>query len=97
MTRDHIFVAASEGHFTQDGAIYRRSIDPSKARLEKVSAGLPNWLGGIVDTSCIAANGNDMALISAGGEVFTSNDFGLNWRQMQTSVAAVSSVLIVRQ
>ncbi|MEP6343672.1 MAG: hypothetical protein ABJ275_10175 [Maricaulaceae bacterium] len=97
VTEDHIFVAASEGHFTQDGAIYRRSTDTSKVRLEKVSAGLPDWLRGIVDTSCIAANENDMALISASGEVFTSNDFGLNWQKKVEIVTGVSSVLIVRQ
>lgn len=96
VTAEHIFVAASEGHFTKEGAIYRRSIDPSNERLEKVGAGLPKWLGGIVDTSCIASNGDDMALVSAGGEIFTSNDAGHNWRKRQETVAGVSSVLIVR-
>lgn len=100
ITEDHIFVAASEGHFTQEGAVYRRSSDadpdPAKSQLEKVGAGLPNWLGGIVDTSCIAANGADMALVSAGGEVFTSVDSGRNWRKREETVAGVSSVLIIR-
>lgn len=96
ITVDHIFVAASEGHFTQEGAIYRRSVEPSKARLEKVGAGLPNWLGGIADTSCIASKGDDMALVSASGEVFTSIDSGHNWRKREETVAGVSSVLIVR-
>jgi len=96
VTEDHIFVAASESHFSQDGAIYRRSTDPSKARLEKVGAGLPKWLGGIADTSCIASNGNDMALISTSGGIFTSTDSGHNWRKRDETVAGVSSVLIVR-
>ena len=96
ITVDHIFVAASEGHFTQEGALYCRSVDPSKAMLEKLGAGLPNWLKGIVDTSCIASNENDIALVSAGGEVFTSIDSGRNWRKREETVAGVSSVLIVR-
>lgn len=96
VTSEHIFVAASEGHFTQEGAIYRRSIDPSNDRLEKVGSGLPEWLAGIVDTSCIVSNGDDMALVSAGGEVFTSHDSGRNWRKKKDTVAGVSSVLIVR-
>ena len=96
ITKDHIFVAASEGHFTQEGAIYRRSVDPSKAQLEKLGAGLPNWLKGIVDTSCIASNGAVMALVSASGEVFTSIDSGYIWRKREETVAGVSSVLIVR-
>lgn len=94
ITKDHIFVAASEGHFSQQGAIYRRSIDPSETLLEKMGAGLPNWLGGIVDTSCIASNGDDMALVSANGEIFTSIDSGHNWRKRTENVVGVSSVLI---
>lgn len=94
ITTDHIFVAASETHFSQDSAIYRRSVDPKKAGLEKVGGGLPSWLGGIADTSCIASNGEYMALISSCGEVFASLDSGRNWRKREETVAGVSSVLI---
>lgn len=97
MTVDHIFVAASESHFSQDGAIYRRSADPSKARLEKVGAALPNYLGGIADTSCIAANGEDMALISTSGDVYSSINSGHSWQKRDETIAGVSSVLIVRE
>jgi len=96
VTADHIFVAASADHFSQEGAIYRRSTDPFKARLEKVGAGLPDWLGGIADTSCIASNGDDMTVVSASGEVFTSIDSGHNWQKREETVAGVSSVLIIR-
>lgn len=95
VTANHIFLAASENHFSQDGGIYRRSIDPAKTGLEKLGAGLPQWLGGIVDTSCIAVNGTDMALISAQGQVFTSTDSGQNWRKRQETISDVSSVLIL--
>lgn len=95
ITEDHIFVAASEGHFARDGAVYRRSIDPADSRLEKVGAGLPEWLAGIVDTSCIAAHGNYMALISAGGEIYMSDDSGQRWQKRPECIGGVSSVLIL--
>jgi len=56
VTAEHIFVAASEDHFSVKGAIYRRSVQPSNDTLEKVGSGLPDWLRGITDTSCIASN-----------------------------------------
>lgn len=96
VTAEHIYVAASEGHFTQEGAIYRRSVEPSRNHLEKVRGGLPNWLAGIVDTSCIASCLDEMALISAHGEIFTSTDAGSNWSKREETVAGVSSVLILR-
>jgi len=96
ISREHIFVAASESHFSQEGAIYRRGIEPSSEPLEKVGAGLPNWLGGIVDTSCIASSEEDMALISATGDVYVSTNAGLNWHKREENIASVSSVLIVR-
>lgn len=96
VTDHHIFVAASESHFSQDGALYRRSVEPSSDLLEKVGGGLPDWFAGIADTSCIAANSDEMALISAHGEVFTSADAGRNWRAREESIPGVSSVLIVR-
>jgi len=96
VTADHIFVAASESHFSREGAIYRRSVEQSKDRLEKVGGGLPNWLAGIADTSCIASSADEMAIISARGEVFTSSDAGRTWRKREETIAGVSSVLIVR-
>lgn len=95
VTAEHIFVAASEGHFTKQGAIYRRSVEPAENHLEKVTGGLPDWLAGIADTSCIASRANEMALVSAHGEVFTSADAGSNWNKQEETVTGVSSVLLV--
>ena len=95
VTRSNIFVACSEGHFTQNGAIYRRSIEPDGKDLEKVAGGLPNWLRGIADTSCIASRGDEMAIVSANGDVFLSTDAGVSWLKGPEMVAGVSSVQIV--
>lgn len=96
VTAEHIFVAASENHFSPQGAIYRRSVVPFRDHLEKVGAGLPDWLAGIVDTSCIASSSDEMALASARRELFTSVDAGRNWIKRDETVAGISSVLIVR-
>jgi len=96
VTAEHIFVAASEEHFSENGAIYRCGVEASSDRLEKVCSGLPDWFKGIVDTSCIASNLEDMALVSAGGDVFVSQDSGQTWRKREETIAEVSSVLILR-
>lgn len=95
VTTDHIFVAASAGHFSREGAIYRRSVKPSSENFEKVEAGLPNWLAGIADTLCIASSSDQMALVSSGGEVFISGDAGSNWQKRDANISGASSVLIV--
>lgn len=96
VTASSIFVAASESHFAQKGALYRRGVERSSESLQKVAGGLPDWLAGIADTLCIAANGDDMALASAGGQVFVSADAGRHWSKVEETVHGVSSVLIVR-
>ena len=90
-----VFVAASESHFSPQGAIYRRSTNPGVETLEKVEGGLPNWLEGIADTSCIAAKYNQMVIISAMGSVYVSSDAGQKWVELEETVPGVSSVLIV--
>lgn len=95
LSGDNIFVAASENHFSSEGAIYRRSIEQGSERMESVGSGLPNWLGGIADTSCIASCENHMALVSANGDVYVSIDMGLNWNKRVEALKGVSSVLFV--
>jgi len=95
VTRSSIFVAASEGHFTQNGALYRRSVEPDGKALEKVAGGLPHWLNGIVDTSCIASREDEMAIVSTNGDVFLSSDAGYSWETGPGITSGVSSVQIV--
>lgn len=90
-----IFVAASESHFTSEGAIYSRSTKPGAEIMKKVSNGLPNWLEGIVDTACIASKSGQMAIVSALGSVYVSNNAGEQWHKRDEVVPGVSSVLII--
>ncbi|MFL6619078.1 MAG: WD40/YVTN/BNR-like repeat-containing protein, partial [Povalibacter sp.] len=91
---DDILVAASEGHFAAQGAIYRRPID-GPGPLSRVSGGLPEWLDGIVDTACIATHGSMLALADGGGSIYVSEDAGGSWRRAPGQMPSASSVLIV--
>lgn len=92
-----VFVAASEGHFAAKGFIYRRSTKRGAETMKKAAEGLPEWLDGIVDTSCIASTSKQMALVSAQGSVYLSNDAGQRWRKEKERLAAVSSLLIISE
>lgn len=90
----NVFVAASESHFSADGALYRRAVGRQAEPMVKVAGGLPNWLDGIVDTSCIASRLEWVALVTASGSVYVSNDAGNAWRKKQEVVPGVSSVFL---
>jgi hypothetical protein len=88
-----VLLAASEDHFAPEGAIYRRSVDVP-GPLVKVGAGLPEWLGGIADTGCIAANGAVVAVADKSGSVYVSVDAGRRWSRWAAGLPGPSSVLI---
>ncbi|MFL6551653.1 MAG: WD40/YVTN/BNR-like repeat-containing protein [Povalibacter sp.] len=91
---DDVLVAASEGHFAAQGAIYRRPID-GVGPLSRVSGGLPEWLDGIVDTACIATHGSMLALADGGGNIYVSENAGGSWLRADQRMPSASCVLIV--
>jgi hypothetical protein len=91
---DDILVSASADHFAPHGAIYRRGVDES-GPLGKVAGGLPVWLGGIVDTRCIATNGLAIAVADKIGTLYVSMDAGRTWSRRAGGMPTPSSVLIV--
>ena len=90
---DDVLVAASDDHFSPQGAIYRRPVAGS-APLLKLGAGLPEWLGGIADTSCIASSGAALAIADRTGSVYLSDDTGQHWSRGADGIPSPSSVLI---
>ncbi|MFK8053433.1 MAG: WD40/YVTN/BNR-like repeat-containing protein [Woeseiaceae bacterium] len=92
---DQVFVAASDDHFASKGAIYRRTVGRQSEALVKVAGGLPDWLDGIVDTACIASRLNQMAIVTASGSVYVSDDNGNAWHKREEVVPGVSSVCIL--
>ena len=89
---DDILVAASTDHFAAEGAVYRRPIY-GKTPLEPI-AGLPRWLGGIVDTGCIATLGSAIAVADKDGNLYASSD-GHSWQHRDNGLPMVSKVLLI--
>lgn len=73
---DTVYISASDGPFTHQGAVYRARFGSPFARCEK---GLPEWFPGNVDTGHLDAAGGRVA-IGFADEVYVSEDDGDSWR-----------------
>jgi hypothetical protein len=92
-----ILVSAATDHFAAQGAVYRRPIEGTldgKGPLEPVG-GLPRWLGGIVDTGCIATLGSALAVGDKAGNLYASADAGHSWLHRDVGLPMVSKVLLI--
>jgi hypothetical protein len=89
---DDILVAASTDHFAARGAVYRRHIDDD-GPLMPLGSGLPTWLDGIADTSCIATGAAASALVDRAGNLYVS-DQNRVWTRRSTGLPVPSSVLV---
>lgn len=91
--RNDVFVAASVDHFAPQGAVYRRPIH-STGPLQPLRGGMPQWLGGIADTDCIATRSSMIAIIDPSGCLYVSGDDGVTWSQHAETLAMPSGLLI---
>ena len=91
---DDVLVSASTDHFSADGAIYRRRVDEG-GPLVAVGGGLPERIGGIADTRCIATQGSTAAIADRQGNLYISADAGRSWSRRAEGLPTPSSVLIV--
>ena len=91
--RNHVFVAASAGHFATHGAVYRRPID-GIAPLRPLGGGMPEWIDGIADTDCIATRDSAVAVIDQSGRLYVSDDDGASWSHSSERVTAPSGLHI---
>ena len=88
-----ILVAASTDHFADQGAVYRRPTDGASP-LQPVR-GLPRWLGGIVDTGCIATRGRAVAVADKAGNLYASADADHTWLHRDDGLPMLSKVLLI--
>jgi len=91
---DDILVAASDVHFASEGGLYRRRIVDGDSKLARVRGGLPEWCAGIIDTHCIATQGESVAAVDHGGNLYSSRDAGRTWHRAAAGLENPSSVLI---
>ena len=91
---NEIFVAASEHHFAERGAVYRR---PGRGEgfLRSLDGGFPEWTNGIVDTGCISARGSTVCIADKKGNLYASEDTGGTWSRRASGLPGFSSVMVV--
>jgi hypothetical protein len=90
---DVMFVSASTGPRTEQGAVYRRAID-SDGPFERCTNGLPEWQPHNIDTGCLDTDGDRVAFGGADGVVYGSEDAGISWRVLFDGLPPVTAVAI---
>jgi hypothetical protein len=90
---DDVLVSASAGPRGDRSALYRR--EGASGPLERCRAGLPEWLGGNVDTGWLAAAGSHAAFATADGTVYASSDAGRTWEVLARGLPPVTGLAVV--
>jgi hypothetical protein len=90
---DSVLVTASTGPFSEQAAVYRRSLRGGEP-FERCGEGLPEWFPSNLDTHCLAARETLVAFGTDQGEVWVSDDEGRTWKRAAEKFPAVTSVLI---
>lgn len=90
---DTIVVTASTGPFTRRAAVYRRPLDGAGA-FERCTEGLPEWFGANVDTYCLAARDDLVALAAEDRSVYRSDDGGRTWDRIAQDLPPVHALLV---
>lgn len=86
-----VLVSVSTGPAGRHAAVYRAPLE-GPARLERCTAGLPEWFDTNVDTGCLAADGDSVALGTTNGSLFRSEDAGATWTEAASGLPPVRAV-----
>jgi hypothetical protein len=90
---DSVMVTASTGPFSEQAALYRRSLHGGEP-FERCGGGLPESFPSNIDTHCLDARESLVAFGTDQGEVWVSEDEGRTWKRAAEKLPAVTSVLI---
>jgi outer membrane protein assembly factor BamB len=86
-----LYLSASQSHTGRQAALYRAPLDLSKP-FDRCREGLPEWFDDNIDSGCIAASGATVAIGTTDGSVFVSTDRGAGWREIASSLPAITQV-----
>lgn len=89
---DVLLLTASTGPFTKQAAIYRRPVD-GDGPFQRCTSGLPEWFGSNLDTYCLTALDHRVAVGTADGELWVSEDQGQTWERSAAGLGKISAVL----
>ena len=96
---DLVLISVSDGPFAKRSAIYCGRFDgrdgQERARLDRVSDGLPEWLDGNVDTRCLAAQGGRRVLADGSGSVWVLGSEASGWSLAASDLPRVTAVAVV--
>ncbi len=87
-----VLVSASTGPSGRRAGLYRAPLD-DVSRLQRCSAGLPEWFDANIDTGCLTGAGTTAAFGTPDGSVYLSHDAGASWGQVIAGLPPVRSVL----
>lgn len=90
---DTVILSASAGHHGRRAALYRRSLQGA-GTFERCAVGLPEWFSDNVDTGCVAAGGDTVAIGTEDGCVFLSTDAGRRWESVAKGLAPIRAVAL---
>jgi hypothetical protein len=90
---DTLLVTASTGPFSEQAAVYRRSLRGGEP-FERCGGGLPEWFPSNIDTHCLGARDALVAFGTDQGEVWVSEDEGRTWTKAADDIPAVTAVLV---
>ena len=77
-TSGSVVLCASNGPGGDQAALYRRPLDGNEP-FERCREGLPEDLGGNVETGCLVSQGDTVAFAGPNGQTYVSTDEGLTW------------------
>src|SRR6266540_2267747 len=87
-----VLVSASKRQSGRRAGLYRAPLD-DVSRLQRCSAGLPEWFDANIDTGCLTGAGTTAAFGTPDGSVYLSHDAGASWGQVIAGLPPVRSVL----
>jgi hypothetical protein len=86
-----LFLSASQSHTGRRAALYRGPLDLSQP-FERCREGLPEWFDDNIDTRCLAALRDLVAVGTTDGSVYRSGDGGMSWTEIASSLPAVRQI-----
>lgn len=90
---DEVLFSVQSDPFADRSQIWRWKL--GAAEIEQVRDGLPQWLGGKVDTAQIASDGKRAAVVDGGGSLWLSTSGSTGWVRIATQVPYPLAMLIV--
>lgn len=88
---DTTILSASRSHRGQQAAVYRRR---GTGAFERCREGLPEWFGDNIDTYCLGAAEDLIAVGTSDGSVYLSTDEGASWEQGAAGLPAIRCIVV---